>query len=504
MDHKINAKPIWFFKKTNPPVFITSAALMLLFILLATLFTQSSKDLFSFVQSLIVKNFSWVFTLSTVLFLFFTIFLLFSRFGKIQLGKQGEKPEFNYPTWFAMMFSAGMGIGLVFWSVAEPIKHLINPPLSKIGLLKNVNGAITITYFHWGLHAWAIFMVVGISLAYFSFKKGLPLTIRSCFFPLLGKKIYGPLGHCIDVFAVVGTMFGVATSLGLGAMQVNSGLKFVGNIPESKTIQVILIALITACATASVVLGLKKGISRLSNFNVWVSVILVTFVFFIGPTLYIVDLFTTNLKNYFNNIFYLSFWSEWVIESSWKASWTTFYWGWWIAWAPFVGLFIARISRGRTIRELILGGLFAPSLATFLWLSIFGGTALHLEVFQGAPISEAVSANISSALFKTLNQLPYAQITMALSTLVIITFFVTSSDSGSLVIDILTAGGHPNPPVRQKVFWAITEGVIASVLVLAGGLTALQTAAITSGLPFALIMIGMCFALIKELRKEPM
>jgi len=500
MDHKVKTRPIWFFKETNPPVFLASALLMLVFILFATLFTEISKKFFSFLQSSIVESFSWVFTVTTVGFLCFVVFLLFSKYGKIRLGQPGEKPEFNNLSWFAMMFSAGMGIGLVFWSIAEPIKHYLSPPISQAKMLTAANQAMKVTFFHWGLHAWSVFMVVGLSLAYFSFRKGLPLTIRSCFYPLIGEKIYGFWGHCIDVFAVVGTMFGVATSLGLGAMQVNSGLNFVGNVPESPTVQIILIALITACATASVVLGLEKGISRISNFNVSVSVILIAFVFILGPTLFIAEQFASNLKDYFSNVFYMSYWSEWVAPNEWKSSWTIFYWGWWIAWAPFVGMFIARISKGRTIREFILGGLFAPTLATFVWLSIFGDTALYLEIFQGAPIAEAVSANVSSALFKTLNQLPYAQITASLSTLVIITFFVTSSDSGSLVIDILTAGGHPNPPVNQKVFWAITEGVIASVLVLAGGLTALQTAAIASGFPFALIMVGMCFALLKDLK----
>jgi choline/glycine/proline betaine transport protein len=263
-----------------------------------------------------------------------------------------------------------------------------------------------------------------------------------------------------------------------------------------------LIALITLFATVSVVLGLEKGISRLSYFNVILSVILLAFVFILGPTLFIVTTFGEGLKNYFSNIVYFSYWSEWVATTDWKANWTIFYWGWWIAWAPFVGLFIARISKGRTIREFILGGLFAPVLATFIWLSVFGGTALYLESVQNEPISAAVSANLSTSLFKTLAYLPLSQITTALSTLVIITFFVTSSDSGSLVIDILTAGGDQNPPKNQRIFWAITEGVIASVLLLAGGLNALQTAAIASGLPLALIITGMCFALFKELNKE--
>ena len=266
--------------------------------------------------------------------------------------------------------------------------------------------------------------------------------------------------------------------------------------------QIILIALITACATISVVLGLEKGISRLSNFNIMLSVILVVFVFILGPTMFILNTFGEGLKNYFSNIVYFSYLSERVATTDWKANWTIFYWGWWIAWAPFVGLFIARISKGRTIREFVLGGLFAPTLATFIWLSVFGGTALYLESIQGEPISAAVTANLSTSLFKTLAYLPLDQITTALSTLVIVTFFVTSSDSGSLVIDILTAGGDQDPPKNQRIFWAVTEGVIASVLLWAGGLNALQTAAIVSGFPFALIMIGMCFALFKELQNE--
>ena len=502
MKHEIKTRPILFFEKTNPPVFVVSAMIMLVFILVATVFTDSSKAFFNFLQHSIVKNVSWVFTFCTVLFLAFVLFLLFSRFGSIRLGKDDERPEFGYTTWFAMLFSAGMGIGLVFWSIAEPIKHYSSPPIQGAEAPAPIKQAMEITFFHWGLHAWAIFMVVGLSLAFFSYRKGLPLAIRSSFYPLLGNKIYGPWGNFIDIFAVVGTMFGVATSLGLGAMQVNSGLNFLGGCPETPLTQIVLIGLITACATTSVVLGLKKGISRLSHFNIWLSLILISCVFLIGPSFYILKTFGESLKNYISNIVYFSYWSEWVATEGWQSSWTIFYWGWWIAWAPFVGLFIARISKGRTIREFILGGLLAPTIATFIWLSVFGGTALYLEKTQGAPISVAVSTNLSTALFKTLEYLPLDQITAALSTLIIVTFFITSSDSGSLVIDILTAGGDQDPPKNQRIFWAVTEGVIASVLLLAGGLNALQTAAIASGFPFALLMIGMCFALFKELRNE--
>ena len=501
MENKIKIQPVLFFKRTNPTVFVMSAVIMLVFTLIAICFAELSENIFDLVQSIIVKDFSWVFTICTTLFLIFILFLLFSRYGHIRLGQPNDKPEFGYITWFAMMFSAGMGIGLVFWSIAEPIKHFTNPPIMGLQL-SPANLAMGITYFHWGLHAWAVFMVVGLSLAYFSFRTGLPLTIRSCFYPLLGNRIYGPWGHAIDIFAVVGTMFGVATSLGLGALQVNSGLNFLGNCPETRMTQVVLIVLITACATGSVVLGLEKGISRLSYFNICLCIVLIAFIFFLGPSMYIMQTFGNGMKDYINNIFYFSYWSEWVAEPDWKANWTIFYWGWWIAWAPFVGMFIARISRGRTIREFILGGLFAPTVATFIWLSVFGGTALYLEIIQSEPISAAVSDNLSTSLFKTLAFLPLNHITTALSTLVIITFFVTSSDSGSLVIDILTSGGDQDPPKIQRIFWAVTEGVIASALLFAGGLNALQTAAIASGFPLALIMIGMCFGLLKKLNKD--
>jgi choline/glycine/proline betaine transport protein len=325
MESKIKIEPVLFFKRTNPPVFVISAIIMLMFILAVTLFTRVSKSFFDSIQLIIIEKFSWIFTVSTVLFLVLVLFLLLSRFGRIRLSSTNEEPEFGYVTWFAMMFSAGMGIGLVFWSIAEPIKHFINPPLIEPGTITPVDQAIGITFFHWGFHAWAVYVIVGLSLAYFSFRKGLPLTIRSCFYPLLGNKIYGRWGHCIDIFAVVGTMFGVATSLGLGAMQINSGLKFIGDCPETKLTQIALIALITLFATVSVVLGLKKGVSRLSYFNIMLSVILLAFVFILGPTLFIMNTFEEGLKNYFSNIIYFSYWSEWIATTEWKANWTIYY-----------------------------------------------------------------------------------------------------------------------------------------------------------------------------------
>ncbi len=475
---------------------------MILLILLCVFFTDTAERFFSALQNQITDSFSWLFTLATFFFLLFALFLIFSPFGKIRLGLADDRPEFSTLSWFAMLFSAGMGIGLVFWSVAEPILHYVDPPSGEGSPVAAAQEAMKITYFHWGLHAWAIFMVVGLSLAFFSFRRGLPFSLRSTFYPILGDRIYGPIGHAIDIFAVVGTMFGVATSLGLGAMQVNSGLNFVAGVATSIPVQLLLIAGITAIATVSVVLGLHKGISRLSSFNLFLAATLMLFVLATGPTAYIFNNLWESTGHYLGSLAQLSYWSEWETDLKWKSSWTIFYWAWWVAWAPFVGTFIARISRGRTIRELLVAGLIAPTLATFFWLSVFGGTALHLEIFQGAPIAEAVSADVSTALFKTLGNLPFAIVSACLATLAIVTFFVTSSDSGSLVIDMITAGGDPDPPVNQRLFWAITEGAIAMVLLVAGGLKSLQTAAIASGFPLALLLLAMCFALLKGLRED--
>jgi len=495
MQHQIPTRPLGFFKRTNPPVFITAAVLMFLFILYGTLFTETAREVFETTQTFITRHFSWVFTITTCLLLFFALFLLFSPYGNIRLGKDEDRPEFSFTTWFAMLFSAGMGIGLIYWSVAEPISHFTNPPISVPEAERAAEQAMQLTYFHWGMHAWAIYCVVGMALAYFSFRKGLPLTIRSAFYPLIGDRIYGPFGHVIDIFSVVSTMFGVATSLGLGAMQVNSGLNYIAGIPDEPIVQVMLIAFITMIATISVLLGLHKGISRLSHFNLMVSGTFLMFVLLAGPTLYIFGNFAQALGNYAQNFLVLSVASETLIDVEWRSNWTTFYWAWWIAWSPFVGMFIARVSRGRTIREFILGCLFAPCLATFAWLSVFGGTAIHMDMVQGGSIASAVDKNVSTALFFMLQELPFSVITATVATVVIITFFVTSSDSGSF-------GGDPDPPKLQRLFWAVTEGVIAIVLLLAGGLNALQTAAITSGLPFALVLIGLIYGLRRALLQE--
>jgi choline/glycine/proline betaine transport protein len=501
-NHEIELKPLGFFKRTNPPVFLLSAAVMVVFILSSTFFTESARDFFGHLQFLITHYFSWVFTFVTTVILLAMIYLLFSPIGKLRLGGPDERPEFSRVTWFAMLFSAGMGIGLVFWSIAEPISHYMNPPSGPGETLEAARQAMRITFFHWGFHAWAVYCMMGLALAYFAFRLRLPLTIRSVFYPVLGNRIYGPWGHAIDIFAVVSTMFGVSTSLGLGAMQVNSGLNFITGWEESTFHQVLLIAGITAVATTSVVLGLVKGISRLSHFNLWLSAGFLLFVLAAGPTVFLFSNFFETIGDYLPQVFTLGIWSESFPDEDWRASWTTFYWAWWVAWSPFVGMFIARVSRGRTIREFVFWVLIAPCLATFVWLSVFGGTALHQEMYDGSAISQAVAANVSRALFITLQEIPFQFVSVLVAVVVIITYFVTSSDSGSLVIDIITAGGLQEPPKNQRIFWAITEGMIAIVLLVFGGLKALQTAAIASGFPFSFILLGMCFCLFKALRKE--
>ena len=403
-----------------------------------------------------------------------------------------------------MLFSAGVGIGLMFFGVAEPVTHFISPPIGEGGTIEAAQNAMLITYFHWGLQAWAVYIVVGLALAYFAFRKGLPLTIRSTLYPLIGNRINGWMGHSVDIFAVLGTMFGVATSLGIGVMQVNAGLNYLFDLNISASVQVVLIAGITLLATISVVAGLDAGIRRLSELNLSLALLMLLFVLLSGPTALLLNGFLQNLGYYFSNVVAMTFNSyayQPVVE--WMGTWTLFYWAWWISWSPFVGMFIARISRGRTIREFIIGVLLVPAGITFLWLSVFGNTALFIELGGGAgSISKATLESMPTALFVMLEQLPMAQIISVVAVLLIVTFFVTSSDSGSLVIDIITSGGSEEPPVWQRVFWAVSEGIVASILLAAGGLSALQTAAICSALPFAFVMLFICFGLFRGLQME--
>lgn len=509
--YKKNNKAIW---DINPWVFTVSAILILGFVASSFIFLPELRNTFNEAQAWIANQTGWFFVLITNMILFFVVYLAFSRFASVRLGGEDARPDYSYLSWFAMLFSAGMGIGLLFYSVAEPMYHLITPPHgAEAGSVMAAEDAMKTTFLHWGLHAWGIYTLVGLSLAYFAFNRKQPLSIRAVFYPLLGNRIHGGWGHAIDILATVATLFGVATSLGLGASQVNAGLEHLFGFEKSHTVQIILIAVITALATASVVAGLDRGIKRLSEFNMLVALLLLSFVLFIGPTLFILNGFVENIGLYLNDFFYLGFWNETYTGGQWQNGWTVFYWGWWIAWSPFVGMFIARISRGRTIREFIAGVLLVPTLLTFIWLSVFGDSAMYIEMFSGGHMADAVKDNLPRSLFFFLEQLPGAAgyatfpawlitIVSLLAMIVVVTFFVTSSDSGSLVIDMITAGGKPNPPVAQRIFWAITEGVVAAALLIAGGLTALQTASIATGLPFAILLFLMMISLHRGLATQ--
>lgn len=489
----------WFHLEVHPWVFFGSAGAIILFVAVTIIFQQLLGNVFQSMQSYMSTYAGWFFIATINIVLLFVLLLLVSRFGDIRLGGPDAEPEFSTGGWFAMLFSAGMGIGLLFYSVAEPMFHFVANPLTEPGTTDAARKAMDITFLHWGLHPWGVYTIVALALAFFSFNKGMPLSIRTAFYPIFGDRIYGWIGNIIDIMATVATLFGVATSLGLGVQQVNAGLDHLWGIGQSSTIQVLLIAGITCVATWSVIKGLDQGIRRLSEINIALAGGLAIFVLVLGPTLFILNGTLENIGYYIQFLPQLSTWNETYEHTQWQHGWTIFYWAWWIAWSPFVGMFIARVSFGRTIREFIMGVLLVPTLITFLWITIFGNTALYIEMFGAGGIAQAVQENIPVSLFVMLENFPLSQVTSMLGVVVIMTFFVTSSDSGSMVIDIITSGGDPNPPVLSRLFWAILEGLVAAVLLMGGGLVALQTATITTGLPFAAILLGMCYSLYKGL-----
>jgi choline/glycine/proline betaine transport protein len=488
----------------NKPVFFISAGLIIAVCLYGALFSEHASLVFSDLQSWLLTNLGWLYMGSVAGFFMLVIYLAFSRFAHLRLGADDSEPEYSYGSWFAMLFSAGMGIGLMFFGVSEPMTHFLEPPVGEGGTIDAARNAMQVTFFHWGLHAWAIYIIIGLALAYFSFRHDLPLTLRSALYPVIGDKIYGKWGNAVDIFAILGTMFGVATSLGIGVMQVNAGLNYLFGLPVSIMVQVALIAAITCAATVSVVAGLDAGIRRLSELNLVLALLLMVFVLVAGPTVMLLSSLIQNIGMYLSGLVDMTFRIYAYEPNEWIGNWTLFYWAWWISWSPFVGMFIARISRGRTIREFILGVLLVPSGFTFLWLTIFGNSGLWLEMHEaGAGLATAVQTNMPTAIFVLLDQLPLTGITSALATMLIVTFFVTSSDSGSLVIDIISSGGAENPPVWQRIFWAVSEGAVAATLLVAGGLAALQTAAISSALPLIIVMFLVCYGLMKALHAEP-
>ena len=509
MDH-VKVGRLGPFPRVSKPVFLSSALLIIAFIIFGAFFNELANEVFGQAKAFISVRFGWFFIVVVNLALLMSIYLIFSKYGDIRLGYQTEEPEYNLASWIGMLFSAGIGIGLLYWGTAEPLQHFMAPPLGEPETIAAAKQAMNISFLHYGLHVWAIYGMVALSLAYFHYRRGLPLAIRSTLYPLIGKKIYGPWGHTVDTLAVFGTMFGVVTTLGLGVLQINSGLETLFGIPNTITVQIILIAFITMLAGLSLMMGLDKGIKRLSDINIFLTIVLLSFVIFLGPTQFIINSFVENIGNYIHQVIPLGLWTEsYAGEENWQSSWTIFYWAWWISWSPFVGVFIARISRGRTIREFILGVLLIPITILFLWFTAFGGSAVHMELMAAADPSlaspglvEAVKADYGSAIFKLMEFYPFAKAATLLIIVMIVLWFVTSSDSASFVIDMLTSGGDANPPKIQRLFWAGTEGVIAAVLLAAGGLGALQAASIVSGFPFAVVILIMLYSLLRGLSRD--
>jgi len=486
------------------PVFIPAVIVTLLLVIGTISNPELAGEVFSSTLAFITTNFGWFYMLSVAFFLVFIVGIAMTPWGSIKLGPDHAEPQYSFPAWFAMLFSAGYGIALLFFGVAEPVLHYASPPAGAGETVDAAKQAMQIAFFHWGFHIWAIYGLTGLALAYFSFRHGLPLSMRSALYPIIGERIYGPIGHVVDVFAILGTLFGIATTLGLSVTQINAGINYLWpSIPISINVQIIAIAIITGLAICSVVAGLDKGVKNLSLLNMILAIGLMLFVFLVGPTIFILETFLQNTGSYLNNIIERTFNLQAYSRSDWIGNWTLFIFGWTIAWSPFVGLFIAKISRGRTIRQFVFGVMFVPTIFTFLWFSVFGDTALHMIMVEGyTSLISDVQADNAIALFKLFELLPMTSIASFLAVVLIITFFVTSSDSGSLVIDSLAAGGALHTPVWQRVFWASIEGVVASALLLAGGLSALQTMTIASALPFAIIMmiaaLGMWRALVIE------
>jgi choline/glycine/proline betaine transport protein len=478
-------------KKIEPAVFFPAAALVFAGVAYAVLAGDSAEAAFTGLRNAITETTGWLYSVGVGFFLIALIVVAFSDWGRIKLGPDDSEPEYGFAPWFAMLFSAGMGIGLMFFGVAEPLTHYLTPPDGDPETLESARQAIVLTFFHWGVHAWGIYVVVGLSLAYFTYRHGLPLTIRSALYPLIGDRIYGPIGHAVDTIAVLGTLFGVATSLGFGVTQINAGLNTLFDVPIAPAVQLALIAGITALATISVVAGLDAGIKRLSELNLYLAIALILFVLLAGPTLFLISAFVQNIGDYLDQLATLTFNVDAYGDGVWVSDWTLFYWGWWISWSPFVGMFIARISRGRTVREFIFGVLLGPTLFTFFWMTVYGDSALRLALAGLAePMVDAVRNGQSElALFAFLDNLPLSGLTSVLAITLVATFFVTSSDSGSLVKSTLASGGSLNPPVSQRLFWALLEGVVAAVLLMVGGLGALQSATIAAALPFTLVIM---------------
>src|ERR671912_1960174 len=501
--------------RIDPVVFWTAAVLSAVFVAWGILFTDNLAAVFNAVLfNFLVPNFGWVFILATFGFLVFSLYLAFSRYGRIRLGGEDEQPEFRTVSWVAMMFSAGMGIGLMFYGVAEPLSHMSSPPggTAEPGTREAAQVGMEYSYFHWAFHPWAIYAIMGLALAYFVFRKGMPNLISTAFYPLLGDRVYGPIGKTIDILAIFATLFGSATSLGLGALQINQGLQAVFGFGgrDAVGLAIVVIAILTLAFILSAVSGVHRGIQWIANTNMILAVFLVGFVFVLGPTVFILRTFTESLGDYLFNLVPMSFRAGAFSDADFVSAWTVFYWAWWISWAPFVGTFIARISRGRTIREFVFGVILAPSVVSFIWFAILGGTAINLQLTGAADIAETAANNQPAALFLTLEQFPLFWVMAGITIILVALFFVSGADAASMVMGMLSSKGHLHPQSWNIVLWGVFTGAAAAICLLSGAiqgsgdaaLLALQAVAIASAAPFVLILIGLCFSILKSLREE--
>lgn len=489
--------------KLNPPVFYSASAIIVLLLIYAGVWPDNASSNINAMQSFLVETFGWFYILTVAIILITVTFLGLSRYGEIKLGPDHSSPDYSNITWFSMLFSAGMGIGLMFFGVAEPVMHFLAPPVADSGTIEAAREAMRITFFHWGLHAWAIYAIVALILAFFSYRHGLPLTMRSALYPIIGERIYGPIGHTVDVFAVIGTVFGIATSLGYGVLQMNSGLNYLFGVPVDVITQALLIAAVTALAAVSVATGLDKGIRRLSELNMSLAVLLTLLVLVLGPTVFLLQALIQNTGAYISDIVRVTFNLFAYEKTDWIGGWTIFYWAWWLAWAPFVGLFIARVSRGRSIRQFVTGVLFVPVGFSMMWFTFFGNSAIDMILNHSKDsIGEAVSNDVAIALFVFLDQFPFGEVLSFIAIVMVVIFFVTSADSGALVVNMLCSNGRDDTPLWQRMYWVVGVGLIAVILLLVGGLGALQTMTIASAMPFSIILLIATYGFIKALRVD--
>jgi glycine betaine transporter len=484
-------------------VFIISLLLTLIFIVWGVFFTENLTKVTDIIYNGSIDYLGWVYLGATLFFVIFSIYLLFSKYGDIRLGKKTDRPDFNTASWLAMLFGAGMGIGIVYWSVAEPVTHYTTPPYGEGYTVDAANTAMKYTFFHWGLDPWAIYTVIGLALAFFQYNKRLPAAISSAFHPILGDRIYGPIGKTIDILSIFATVFGIATSLGLGAMQVTAGMHEIFGVPNELFVQMIVIVVATVIFIISINTGLERGIQYLSNAAMILSFLIMLLIMIVGPTLTIIKVFFNTTGLYISDFIHMSLRLQPFGEGEWIASWTLFYWAWWIAWAPFVGMFIARVSKGRTVREFVIGVLVVPTLGTCLWMSIFGGSALELVQNTGShDLAKKITEDVSLSIFTFFDYLPLSSVLSILGFAVVAIYYITVADTATFVLGMLSEGGTLNPSNKIKMTWGVIQSALAAVLLLAGGLNVLQTASIAAALPFAIIMIVMCFSLVKGLKSE--